>query len=184
MIVSPKGDVITSRELLEGCQTVALTGLGPADIIARDKASGLALLRIYGARKLAPLALADAAPGAELTLVGIADPQSQAGGDKVTTATVALQTVAAHAALEPPPQIGFAGAAAIDRAGRLAGIVDPAPQVVAGPPVAASGATRLIPVAAVRGFLTAQHVAAQAGARAGTRMPAKAAVARVICVRK
>jgi hypothetical protein len=183
VIVSPKGDVLTSRELLEGCEVVTLAGLGPADTIASDKASGLALLRIYGAHKLAPLALADPAPTAELTLVGIADPQSQAGGDKVSVAPARVRaaTASAPAAIEPPPQIGFAGAAALDRHGRLGGIVDPPPQfVVAGPP--APDATKLIPVGAVRTLLGAQHVPADAGT-AGTDA-AKSAVVRIICVRK
>ena len=57
----------------------ARRALGRADLVAEDKGAGLALLRVYGARDLSPLAAGDA-KGSDVTLVGIADPQAQGGG--------------------------------------------------------------------------------------------------------
>ena len=58
LVVSDKGYIVTDRKLAEGCQVIVATGLGNADRIADDTESGLALLRVYGAAKLAPLSLA------------------------------------------------------------------------------------------------------------------------------
>ena len=55
-------------------------GLGHADRVAEDKDHDLALLRIYGARGLKPLALGDGAAKSAVELTGIADPQNQGGG--------------------------------------------------------------------------------------------------------
>ena len=64
---------------------IVASGLGDAERIADDKDNGLALLRVYGPRKLSPLALAhERAKAGDLTLVGIPDPKEQDGSRKLT----------------------------------------------------------------------------------------------------
>ena len=83
-------------------------------------------------------------------------------------------------ALSPPPTLGFSGAAALDGDGSFAGIVLLKPLVVAGPANAAPTAqTVLVPADVVREFLKTQGVNAT-----GASSDARAAVLRVICVRK
>ena len=57
LVVSAQGHIVTDRKLTEGCQVIVAAGLGNADRVAEDKDNGLALLRVYGPRKLSPLAL-------------------------------------------------------------------------------------------------------------------------------
>jgi hypothetical protein len=83
-------------------------------------------------------------------------------------------------ALAPAPGPGFSGAAAFDSDGQFAGIALLKPVVVAGPANAAPAAQALLaPAESVREFLRANGVTAAAGPA-----DAKAAVLRVICVRK
>ena len=56
------------------------SSIGNADRTAEDKDHDLALLRIYGARGLKPLALSAGAAKSNVELTGIADPQNQGGG--------------------------------------------------------------------------------------------------------
>ena len=84
LVVSAQGHIVTDRKLTEGCQVIVASGLGDADRVADDQDNGLALLRVYGPRKMSPLALARDAPKAgELTLVGIPDPKEQDGSRKL-----------------------------------------------------------------------------------------------------
>ena len=83
-------------------------------------------------------------------------------------------------ALSPPPALGFSGAAALDGDGKFAGIALLKPVVVAGPANATPPAQAvLVPADTVAEFLKANGVNA-----AGGSPDAKAAVVRVICVRK
>ena len=174
------GQIVTSREALEGCYVVTVGGIGGADRVADDKASGLVLLRVHGA-DLKPVTLASAAAkGADVTLVGVADPQAQGGGRAVSTVKARLSDALA---LEPAPALGFAGAAALDAQGRLAGMAVLNIPVVAGTAPAPSATAALAPVEAIRNFLDANNVAPAAGGVAGADA-AKASVVRVICVRK
>lgn len=184
VFVSGEGHALTTRDLIVGCQTFSLAGYGPADRIAEDTETGLALLRIYGVRDLKPAALADEDVPSELTLIGVADPERQGGGGGVmlTAARITPGAAGQRPALEPAPTAGFTGAGAFDRSGRLAGLADLRLQVVAGPPVSTAARATLVPAAAIRTFLAAQKVSASQGA-AGLDT-AKAAVARVICVRQ
>ena len=79
IVVSEDGAIVTDRQITDGCIAVAIPGFGNADRVAEDKEHDLALLRIYGARGLKPLNLANAASKTALDLTGIADPQSQGG---------------------------------------------------------------------------------------------------------
>jgi len=179
IVVSEDGAVVADRQITDGCLTIALPGFGNADRIAEDKAHGLALLRIYGARGLKPLNIADGVAKSAVELTGIADPQSQAGGAAASTvkASVAAVGTGSDLALSPPPGLGFSGSAALDADGRFAGIALLKPLVVAGPANAAQAA--LISADIVRDFLRANGVNAM-----GASTDAKASVVRVICVRK
>jgi hypothetical protein len=172
------GHVITSREALDGCYVITIVGIGGADRVAEDKASGLALLRVHGAN-LKPVALAGENPKGDVTLLGVADPQAQGGGGAVSAAKARVSDTLT---LDPAPGLGFDGAAALDAQGRLAGIATLKLPLVAGPAPGSAVSAILTPAAAISSFLTAQNVAPAAGAT-GIEA-AKASVVRVICVRK
>jgi hypothetical protein len=103
------GAIIADRQITDGCLTVAIAGFGNADRVAEDKEHDLALLRIYGARGLKALNLANAAAKTALDLTGIADPQNQGGGAAVTSvkASVAQLGGSSDVALSPAPALGF-----------------------------------------------------------------------------
>ncbi|MCO5131955.1 MAG: serine protease [Xanthobacteraceae bacterium] len=182
VVVSGKGFIVTDRLPIEGCRSIVIAGHGNADKVAEDKTRNLALLRIYGARDLAALALGAGAAKPDVTLTGIADPRAQGGGAAVTGVRARLMPAAAggQPVLTPAPGPGFSGAAALDADGRFAGIAQLRPIQVAGP--AANGAApqaMLASADAVRGFLDANGVVAD-----GTAKDVKAAMVRVICVRE
>jgi hypothetical protein len=132
---------------------------------------------VFGVSYLSPAALMhDGVRAGELTLLGIPDPLLQAGGRAVTSTTGRLE----GNGLQPTPQLGFAGAAALDAQGRLFGMVTLKAPLMAGsaPPPPAS----VVPIDAIRRFLEAQYVTPAPG-RAGVEA-AKASVARVMCVRR
>jgi hypothetical protein len=182
VVVSEDGAILTDREITEACLAITIGGLGNADRVAEDKDRDLALLRIYGVRGLKPLALGNGAIKSAVELTGIADPQSQGGGAAASSvrAQAALVGGGGDAALSPAPALGFSGAAALDADGKFAGLALLKPAVVAGAANAAPTTQAvLVPADAVREFLRANGVNA-----AGGSPDAKAAVVRVICVRK
>ena len=124
VVVSEDGAIVTDRQITDGCIAVAIPGFGHADRVAEDKEHDLALLRIYGARGLKPLNLANAASKTALDLTGIADPQGQGGAAAVSSvkASVAQLGGSSDVALSPPPALGFSGAAALDGDGKFAGL--------------------------------------------------------------
>src|SRR6266513_1369667 len=85
VVVSEDGAIVADRQVTDGCIAVAIQGFGHADRVAEDKEHDLALLRIYGARGLKALNLANAAAKTALDLTGIADPQNQGGAATVTS---------------------------------------------------------------------------------------------------
>jgi hypothetical protein len=178
MIVGADGAILAERDATDGCMTIAVPGHGNAARIADDESHGLALLRIYGASGLKPLALADVgAAKSSVTLTGIADPQNQGGRGAVSSMTA---QVSGDLALTPEPAPGFSGAAAIDADGRFAGLARLKPATMAGAtgtPLPAQAV--LVPADAVRAFLTAKGVIPASGAS-----DAKAAALRLVCVRK
>jgi peptidoglycan hydrolase-like protein with peptidoglycan-binding domain len=181
VVASEDGAVVTDRQITDGCLAIVIAGLGHADRLAEDKDHDLALLRVYGARGLKPLAIAGQAPKSNLAITGIADPQNQAGGRASSSIKATLTPIGGgDLALSPVPALGFSGAAALDDDGNFAGIALLKPFVVAG---AASGAPPgqavLVPADIVRDFLKANGVSASHGSN-----DAKASVVRVICVRK
>src|SRR3954449_1018496 len=110
IVVAEDGSIVTDRQLVDSCVAIAVAGFGHADRVAEDKDRDLALLRIYGARGLKPLNLAGGSGKTAVDLIGIADPQSQGGGNAVSSVKAAVN----GADLAPAPAIGFSGAAAMD----------------------------------------------------------------------
>jgi hypothetical protein len=181
IVVSGDGDLIAPARSVDECQAITVPPFGHAERVAEDKTNGLALIRIYGARKLVPAPLADANVDAgtqsvDVTLVGIADPLAQTG-DAMASSMPARLTAQG---VEPAPKLGFSGAAVVDARGRLAGMVDLRPPVVAGSGGAAGQGAALVPVETIRAFLQAQHIAPAAAANAAINQCGL----RVICVRK
>jgi len=182
VVVSEDGAIVADREVTDGCLAIAIAGFGNADRAAEDKDHDLALLRIYGARGLKPLALSDGAAKSSVEITGIADPQNQGGAAAASSVKASVTQVGSgnDLALSPAPAIGFSGAAALDSEAKFAGIALLKPVVVAGPPNSTPAAQAvLVPADIVREFLKANGVNA-----AGGSSDAKAAVVRVICVRK
>jgi hypothetical protein len=175
-VVSEDGAIVTDRQIIDSCIAIAIAGHGNADRVAEDKERDLALLRIYGARGLKPLNLANGGAKTAVELTGIADPQNQGGGNAVSS----VKAQVSDTAVAPPPALGFSGAAAIDADGKFAGLVQLKPVLVAGPANAAPAAqAALVPADAVREFLKANGINLSDGSA-----DAKASVVRVICVRK
>lgn len=182
IVVSDDGTIVADRQVTDACLTIAIAGYGNADLVAEDKDHDLALLRIYGARGLRPLALDSGAAKSGVEITGITDPQNQGGGAATSSirASVAQVGSGSDLALSPPPALGFSGGAALDSDGKFAGLALLKPVVVAGPPNAAPAAqATLVPADTLREFLKANGVIAAAGST-----DAKASVVRVICVRK
>jgi peptidoglycan hydrolase-like protein with peptidoglycan-binding domain len=178
IVVSEDGAIVTDRQVVDGCLSIVVAGYGNADRTAEDKDHDLALLRIYGARGLRPLALNSGAAKSNFELTGIADPQNQGGGAAVSSVKA---QAGSDASLTPAPGLGFSGSAALDTDGVFAGVALLKPVVVAGPTMTAAAAqASLVSADIVREFLKANGVTAASGSRSD----AKASVVRVICVRK
>jgi hypothetical protein len=181
IVVGSDGDLIAPVRNVDDCQVITVPPFGHAELVAEDKANDLAIIRLYGARNLVAAPLADTGvqngtQGGDVTLIGVADPLAQAG-DAWPTSVPARVTAQG---IEPAPKLGFSGAAAVDARGRLAGMLDLRPAVVAGSGGAAAQGATLVPVETIRAFLQAQHIAPNAAANA----PINQSVLRVICVRK
>jgi hypothetical protein len=180
LVVSAQGHIVTDRKLTEGCQVIVASGLGDAVRIADDKDNGLALLRVYGPRKLSVLALTvDAPKSADLTLIGIPDPKEQDGSRQLTEIKARLVDSTAIELRQPVPMAGFSGAAALDGQGRFLGMMEMRNAVLASAESAAPP-VRLITAETIRGFLGGHNVAVTQTSTGD----AKASVVRLICVRK
>ncbi|TXJ17653.1 MAG: peptidoglycan-binding protein [Afipia sp.] len=181
IVVSADGAIVADRQATEGCMTIAVPGYGNATRIADDETRELALLRIYGASGLKPLAITGSGTAKpNVTLTGIADPQNQGGRNAVTAVATTATASGAETSLSSEPALGFSGAAAIDSDGKFAGIARLKPAVVAGPPgTPLPLQALLVPADAVRDFLKAKGVTAVSGSS-----DAKASVLRLVCVRK
>lgn len=187
IVVDDAGNLIASGPVTDQCAAITVPGFGHADRIAADAASGLALLRLYGARNLAPAPLAgdsgggsgSANTGDDLTLIGIADPTAQAGAAAVTHASGHR---GAQGIIEPAPKPGFSGAAALDGQNRFAEIVGLNPPSVAGAAGGVAPQASLISADSVRAFLKAQGITPAGGGNGAAAMDQS--VLRVICVRK
>jgi len=180
IVVGAGGDLLAPGRATEECRAIVVPGLGHAERVAADPANDLALLRLYGARNLAPAALAGESKGDALTLFGVGDPLAQAG-DTAVTNVAARRT---GQGVEPVPKLGFSGAAAVDAQGRFAGMVDLTSPVAAGGRSVLPQAT-IVPADTVRSFLAAQGIILETGAApAADHAAIEKSVMRVICVRK
>jgi hypothetical protein len=183
LVVSDRGHIVTDRKLVEGCEIIVAAGLGDADRVADDKGSGLALLRVYGARVTSALALSqDTSKGddknSDVTLIGIPDPKEQDGAKGFTEIKARLEGDAIELR-QQVPMAGFTGAAALDAQGHVLGMMAMRNAVVASTEVAAPP-VRLVDAGAIREFLTENDVSPVATPTGD----AKASVVRIICVRK
>ena len=159
LVVSAQGHIVTDRRLTDGCQVIVASGLGDAVRIASDADSGLALLRVYGPRKFSPLTLAQDAPkAADVTLVGIPEPNAQDAVRKLTEIKARLMDGTTIELRQPVPMAGFSGAAALDGQGRFLGMMEMRNAVLASAEPAAPP-VRLVTAEAIRGFLSSHHVA-------------------------
>ncbi|MBV9260182.1 MAG: trypsin-like peptidase domain-containing protein, partial [Pseudolabrys sp.] len=181
IVVSADGHFITDRKVTDNCQVIVVSGIGNAERVATDDASGIALLRVYGKTNLtpAPLSSNDVKTG-DLTLLGVADPNLQDGDRKVTEMKGKLAETTAIELRQSAPVAGYSGAAAVDGQGRIVGMMQTRSFVLASagpvaPPV------RLLNAATIRDFLTAHGVATTGAANASAN--AKASIVRIICVR-
>jgi peptidoglycan hydrolase-like protein with peptidoglycan-binding domain len=174
IVVSADGHIVTDRAAVDGCKFVVIPGIGRADRIAEDTIADVALLRVFGARDLAPATL-DLGGGSDATLIGIADPEKQDGRAAVSTVKARVLTAdGATRPLDPAPATGFAGSAAVDGQAKFLGMVD----LRAGTTAQAT----MVPAETIRTFLAAQSITPASGP--SNLDNAKAAVVRVICVRK
>ena len=115
----------------------------------------------------------------EAPAVGIADPHSQGGASAISIVAAKLK----GDVVEPPPQLGFSGAAVLDGQGRFFGMAElKAPVVAAVGSTAAQPQATVVPLPTIRAFLDGHQLAA-AGGRSGVEA-AKSSLVRVICVRK
>jgi peptidoglycan hydrolase-like protein with peptidoglycan-binding domain len=180
-VVSEDGAIVADREITDGCLSITIAGFGNADRIAEDSNHDLALLRLYGARGLKPLAIGDGTAKYASEVIGISDPQDQGGGAAVSTVKTSASRIDGNSAvaLAPPPGIGFSGAPAFDADGKLAGVALLKPVLVTGAANPIPAQAVMVPTDTVREFLAANGVNTSGGAA-----QAKAAVMRVICVRK
>lgn len=181
IIASADGAIVADRQATEGCMTIAVPGYGNATRVADDEAHELALLRIYGASGLKPLALSgNGATKSSISITGISDPQNQGGRNTATTVAAVAAPAGADTTLSPEPAVGFSGAAAIDSDGKFAGVARLKPAVVAGPAgVPLPSQALLVSADSVREFLKAKGVTPASGAS-----DPKASVLRLVCVRK
>lgn len=176
--VTSQGHIVTARALTENCRGLVIAGLGRAERLAEDKSADVALLRVHGVSNLKPLRLSSDPPnGADLTLLGIAEPDLQAGARKVSTAAAKLRGVnGTRVLLDAAPARGFVGGAALDAQGRFVGMIDGA---------ASNGAPKsppaFIPTATIRKFLDRAGIAPADGG--GEAAAARESIVRVICVR-
>jgi len=180
IVVTRDGDLVTSARLTDECRSISVPGLGHAERIAADSASGLALIRLYGARNLVLVALTRDAgsQGGDLRLIGIDDPLVQNQQGAVTSSPARL----AGSDVEPAPALGFAGAAAVDMRGAFVGMIDFKPAIVAAGDGSAHMGATLVSLETIRAFLKAHNVSPAIAASASAE--AEQSVVRVICVRK
>lgn len=174
IVVDRNGDLVASRRLTSACEALVVPEFGHAVRIADDATNDLALLRLYGARRLVPAAIFGDSQVDDLTLVGIAGPFAQHGHDAVSKVTAHLD----GQSITPMPPLGFSGAAAVDAQGRFAGIVELKTAAAPGGG-AINWQAMLVSANTVRAFLTAHRVTPEPGNGAIEK-----SVVRVICVRK
>ncbi len=177
IVVTQFGHVVTDRQLTSDCQTIVIAGLGRADRIIDDRATDLTLLQVNGARNLKSLAFSSEAPKTtDLTLLGIATPEAQAGARDVTSTNARLRGVdGSRVLMDTRPLRGFTGGGAFDGQGQFVGMIAANEATTAKQP-------SFIPTTTIRKFLDGAGVYPAIGKSDMTA--AKNAIVRVVCVRK
>jgi hypothetical protein len=141
----------------------------------------VALLRVYGQRKLSPLALPrDAAKSGDVRLAGIPDPREQNDSRQLSEVKARLAAGNAIELRQPVPLAGLSGAAALDAQGHVLGMMEMGRAVLASVETASVPPVRLVTADTIRTFLAMQHVPPASA----TTADARTAVVRIICVRK
>jgi hypothetical protein len=183
LVVTQSGHVVTDRQLTDDCQTIVIAGLGRADRLADDKATDLTLLQVNGANNLTSLVFSSDAPkSVDLTLLGVAAPETQAGARDVTSTNAKLRGIdGARVLMDARPARGFTGGGAFDGQGQFAGMI------AAIGATGATGATTanqpsFVPTSSIRKFLDGAGVYPAIGK--SDIATAKNAIVRVVCVRK
>ncbi|MEH2511554.1 hypothetical protein V1291_002908 [Nitrobacteraceae bacterium AZCC 1564] len=181
IVVSPDGVILADRQATEACDTIVVPAYGNAARIASDRAHELALLHIYGVNDLKPLGMVSGGTAKpQVSVIGIADPQNQAGRSAVTSHAAVVTPVGTDITLSPEPGLGFSGAAVIDSDGKFTGMARLKPATVAESTGALLPAQALLVSAdIVREFLKTNDVTAPSG-----QSDTKASLLRVICIRK
>jgi hypothetical protein len=166
LVVTKLGHVVTDRQLTDDCQTIVIAGLGRADRLADDKATDLTLLQVNGANNLTSLVFSSDAPkSVDLTLLGVAAPETQAGARDVTSTNAKLRGIdGSRVLMDARPARGFNGG------GAFAGMIATANQ------------PSFIPTSSIRKFLDGAGVYPATGK--SDIATAKSAIVRVVCVRK
>lgn len=172
IVVTQSGHVVTDRQLAADCQTIVIAGLGRADRLAEDKITDLTLLQVNGANNLKSLVFSSDAPkSVDLTLLGIAAPETQAGARDVTSTNAKLRGIdGSRVLMDARPARGFTGGGAFDGQGQFAGMIATANQ------------PSFIPTSSIRKFLDGAGVYPAIGK--SDIATAKNAIVRVVCVRK
>ncbi len=111
-------------QLTDGCQVIVVSGSAMPSASPTTKAQGLALLRVYGARDLHPLALPAMRQAGDAD-AGRHSRSAEQSGDAAAdgNARRGLPRRPRIELRQPVPMAGFAGAAALDAQGRFAGMV-------------------------------------------------------------
>jgi S1-C subfamily serine protease len=172
--VDARGAILTAAEAVAGCGSVTVEGRLAADVVLRDAAAGVAMLRPRAA--VAPPQVAAAAPlprpGAEVAVAGY--PFGEALSVPVLTfgtfaAEGGLMGEAGVARLQLAAMPGDAGGPVLDAGGALVGILLPPP--VDGARVLPPDVAYVVPVAALAPVLAPAGVTLAVAARAGAMAP-------------
>ena len=135
VVVSADGAIVTDRHAVDGCLSIVVPAYGNADRVAQDKTHDLALLRIYGASELKPLAMAagtDEASRDDHRHCRPAEPGRRRGGLIESIRRSRQPAAAAIQRCSPRQASALSGGAAVDGDRHFAGIALLKPPVVAG----------------------------------------------------
>ena len=184
VFVSATGHVLTDRRLIDGCNVIALPGLGNAERVATDSERRARAAAASMARATStPLGMIGARAGRRERHAGRRRRSAGAGrrrGD-LERSTPSLAPRPRRSPLETAPAPGFSGAAALDAQGRFAGMVVVKVAGGRGPGRRRRGPPWCRPSGSGISSrpITSRRRPAPPGVEA-----AKASVTRVICVRK
>jgi hypothetical protein len=123
VVVSADGAVLTARALIDGCSGIEILGLGPVDVVAEDRSTGLALLRRWGARGLMAVALGGGADEREALDVALYADAVPGDGPPAVTRGEVQRVFEDRLVLGRAFTGTMVGAPVVGSGGRLAGLV-------------------------------------------------------------